>query len=341
MTSLNNTLQYGPYVLCGWRVESAIPLPELMAWSEAQEWNAEGTIRIELQESFLDDTAAGLCANSEDGVSLRVKGVAGFRVNPGADRVIVQPEAGVDPLLLRGHLFGSVLAILCYRRGLFPLHGSCVLLNGEAVVFSGASGAGKSTLATALARRGHPLLCDDVCAIDLSNPRRPMLRPAFPRVKLLPDAIDCFQLGAAATYSQAAQGMKGHFGMAAIQPMEAIQHPVPLAAIYALDTPAGDKVGRSLLRGKNAFVFLESQAHRGWMGRNLGLHNQLFGHIAMLASAVPVYRLDRTCALDRMDEVVCLVEAAHNAFACPPDWNYVRGPRNSREDAHYDRQQLN
>jgi hypothetical protein len=337
MTSLNNILQYGPYVLCGWRVESAIPLPELPTWSEAQEWNTDEAIQIELQEPSLDDIAAGFCTNSEDGVSLRVKGVAGFRVNSGADHVAVQPEEGVDPLLLRSHLFGSVLAILCYRRGLFPLHGSCVLLDGEAVVFSGASGAGKSTLATALARRGHPLLCDDVCAIDLSNPRRPMLRPAFPRVKLLPDAIERFQLGAAATYSQAAQGMKGHFGMAAIQPMEAIQRPVPLAAIYALDTPVGDKVGRSLMRGKNAFVFLESQAHRGWMGRNLGLHHQLFGHIAMLAAAVPVFRLDRMCALDRMDEVICLVEAAHNVVCMP---NYARGPCNSRQDTHDDRQQL-
>jgi hypothetical protein len=53
------------------------------------------------------------------------------------------------------------------------------------------------------------------------------------------------------------------------------------------------------------------------MGRNLGLHNQLFGHIAMLAAAVPVYRLDRTCALDRMDEVACLLETAHNAVRMP------------------------
>ena len=328
MSLPNNTLQYGPYFLCGWSVKSAIPLPELTAWSGAQEWNAEGIIRIVLQESSLDNGAPGFSTNSEGGVSLRVKGVAGFRVNSGGDHVTVHPEEGVDPLLLRGYLFGSVLAILCYRRGLFPLHGSCVLLDGEAVIFSGASGAGKSTLATVLARRGHPLLCDDICAIDLSNPRRPMLRPAFPRVKLLPDAINCFQMGATTTYSQAAQGTKGHFGMAAIQPMEAIQQPVPLTAIYSLDTPAGDKVGRSLLQGKSAFVFLEGQAHRGWMARNLGLHSQLFGHIAMLAAAVPVYRLDRTWALDRIDEVACLVEAAHNAACMPPDWNYASGQRN-------------
>jgi hypothetical protein len=315
--SRNNSLQWGPYILCGWHVESDIPLPELTVWSGAKEYKAEGTIRIDLQECSLDETAPAFCANSEGGVSLRVNGIAGFRVNPEADRVTVHPEKGADPLLLRGCLFGSVLAVLCYRRGLFPLHGSCVLLGGEAVVFSGVSGVGKSTVATALAKRGHPLLCDDVCAIDLSNPRQPMLRPAFPRVKLLPDAIDCFQLGAAVTYSQAARGTKAHFGMAAIQPMEVIQRPIPLSAIYALDTPAGDKINRSPLRGKDAFVFVESQAHRGWMGRSLGLCNQLFVHVAVLAAAVPVYRLDRPCALDRVDEVACMVEAAHNAVRTP------------------------
>lgn len=332
MNSLNNSPQYGPYVLCGWHVESAIPLPELTAWSGAQDRNAEGTIRIELLESAPADTAAGFFMNSENGISLGVKGVASFRVNPQADHVTVQPEEGVDPMLLRAYLFGSVLAILCYRRGLFPLHGSCVLLDDEAVVFSGASGSGKSTLATALARRGHPLLCDDVCAIDLSNPRRPMLRPAFPRVKLLPDAIDCFQLGDAVTYSQSAQGPKGHFGVASLQPMKAIQQPVPLGAIYALDTPAGDRVSRSSLWGKDAFVFIESQAHRGWMSRNLGLHEQLFGHIAILAATVPIYRLDRPSALDRVDEVACLVESAHNAVCMATGVGIAPGTRDSRED---------
>lgn len=313
MISVNDNPQYGPYVLCGWHLESAIPLPELTPWNGVQKSSPNETVRIELQGLPSNDSEGPSLTNGEDGVSLRVKGVAGFRVNRGADHVIVQPEEGVDPLLLRAYLFGSVLAILCYRRGLFPLHGSCVLMDSEAVIFSGASGAGKSTLATALALRGHPLLCDDVCAIDLGNPRRPMLRPAFPRVKLLADTIDRFQMGEAVTYSRAAQGRKGHFGMAAIQPVEAIQHPVPLAAIYALDTPIGDRASRSLLRGKNAFAFIESQAHRGWMGRKLGLGGQLFGHIAMLAATVPVYRLERPCALDRVDEVACLVEAAHIA----------------------------
>jgi hypothetical protein len=101
MISVNNSPQYGPYVLCGWHVESAIPLPELTAWSGAQEWNAEGTIRIKLQESPLDDAGRGFCVNSEDGASLRVKGVAGFWVNPGADRVLGAQPLGQWPLVYR------------------------------------------------------------------------------------------------------------------------------------------------------------------------------------------------------------------------------------------------
>lgn len=334
--SLSDNPQYGPYVLCGWHLESAIPLPELTPWSGVQKSSPNEIVRIELQGTPSNDSEVPSFTNSEDGVSLRVKGVAGFRVNPGADNVTVQPEEGVDPLLLRSYLFGSVLAILCYRRGLFPLHGSCVLLDGEAVVFSGASGAGKSTLATALALRGHPLLCDDVCAIDLGNPQRPMLRPAFPRVKLLPDAINRFQMGEAITYSRAAQGQKGHFGIAAIQHVETIQQPVPLGAIYALDTPAGDQASRSVLRGKSAFAFIESQAHRGWMGRKLGLGGQLFGHIAMLAATVPVYRLDRPYALDRVDEIACLVESEHNAVCMATDLELRQGRAFCERIAHND-----
>jgi hypothetical protein len=329
---LRNDGKYGPYVLCGWHLESAIPLPELMLWSGVHESCPEETIQIELQERPPHQSELPFFTNGEDGVSLHVKGIGCFRVSREAERVTVQTEVGADPLLLRAHLFGSVLAILCYRRGLFPLHGSCVLLGGEAVVFSGASGTGKSTLATALARRGHSLLCDDICAIDLSNSRQPMLRPAFPRVKLLPDAIEWFQMGEAVTYSQAAQGPKGHFGVAAIQSVEAIQQPVPLGAIYALETPSGDQASRSLLPGRDAFVFVESQAHRGWMGRNLGLCEQLFRHIAMLAATVPVYRLNRPCDLGRVDEVACLVEAAHNRGFHATGMQLRRGTRNPRED---------
>src|SRR5207249_3180696 len=55
------------------------------------------------------------------------------------------------------------------------------------VVFLGDQGTGKSTVAGALYARGHRLIADDVVALD-SGDRTPILSPAFPRLKLWPDA---------------------------------------------------------------------------------------------------------------------------------------------------------
>ncbi|PSH02818.1 MAG: hypothetical protein CXZ00_15460 [Acidobacteria bacterium] len=285
-------------------------LPELSAWSATVP--KEQTLRI--QFGALPDTGeiSHFAVTEEEDVLLRVPGVAGFHLHAAEHRVTIQMEGSSDPLLVRNFLYGSVLAVLCYKRGLFPLHGASVLLNGSAVILSGPSGSGKSTLATALARRGHPLLCDDVCAIDTKVPGRPLLWPAFPRVKLLADAISNFELGAAMTYSRAASGTKGHFGMTAFSSTAVVSCPVPVAAVYALESPSGDKVERSLQKGKDAFLLLDSQAHRGWMGRNLGLHGQLFRHITALASSVPVYLLRRPRVLERLDETANLLETAHH-----------------------------
>jgi len=300
--------RFGPYVLCGWRVLSDIALPELPAWSAALP--EEQNLIIELGALSHYGAAMDFAVTEKEGAILRIPEVASFHVHAAGDRVTLQIEANADPLDVRAYLYGSVLALLCYKRGLFPLHGSSVLLNDAAIILSGPSGFGKSTLAAALARRGHPLLCDDVCAIDMKTSGQPLLRPAFPRVKLLPDVIAKVQLEAAVTYTLAELGTKGHFGMASFPSAAVVSHAVPVAAIYALDLPAGDAVERTLLTGKAAFVFLDSQTHRGGMGRELGLHVQLFRHIVALASSVPVYRLQRPSALERLDEVVDLLEVA-------------------------------
>jgi hypothetical protein len=72
----------------------------------------------------------------------------------------------------------------------------------------------------------------------------------------------------------------------------------------------------TLLSGKDAFLFLDKETHRGWMGRHLGLHAQLFRHTSALASAVPVYRLQRPCALERLDETInLLMNTCHHRAA--------------------------
>src|SRR5690606_16473868 len=81
-------------------------------------------------------------------------------------------------------LFGPVMACLLHRQGLLVLHGSAVVIDGEAHAFLGDKGSGKSTTAAALIAAGLPLVADDVVALDRLEDGRLAVRAAFPAMKL-------------------------------------------------------------------------------------------------------------------------------------------------------------
>ena len=82
-------------------------------------------------------------------------------------RIVVSPQPGADEKKVRLFILGTCMAVIMMQRGILPLHGSAVVIDGWAYAFVGHSGAGKSTLSAALASRGYPLLTDDVVALDL------------------------------------------------------------------------------------------------------------------------------------------------------------------------------
>ncbi len=70
---------------------------------------------------------------------------------------------------VRAYLLGAVFGALCHQRGITPLHASAIDVADGCVAFVGASGAGKSTLVAALARRGHQIIADDECFLQLET----------------------------------------------------------------------------------------------------------------------------------------------------------------------------
>jgi hypothetical protein len=63
------------------------------------------------------------------------------------------------------YLIGPVFGLLLRLRGIICLHASAVAFEDWCVVFVGSEGAGKSTTAAAFAKRGYPVLSDDIVAL--------------------------------------------------------------------------------------------------------------------------------------------------------------------------------
>ena len=86
------------------------------------------------------------------------------------------------------YLVGPVLGFLLRLRGTTCLHASAIAMGDRALAFLGGAGAGKSTTAAVFARKGYPVLSDDVVAlVDRGNEF--FVQPAYPRLCLWPDAV--------------------------------------------------------------------------------------------------------------------------------------------------------
>jgi hypothetical protein len=174
------------YRAFGLTIASALPCPELLP--------AEGAADVTISyapvpEALEDVEQQGVCyqVNSK-AFLLKIKTVGKYLVT-GGERIIIERAPGVQDKEVRLFLLGSVFAALLQQRGLLPLHGCAVAVDGGAAVFLGPSGCGKSTLAAALRQRGYRLLADDVCVISFSPQGTPSVVSAYPQLKLWADAV--------------------------------------------------------------------------------------------------------------------------------------------------------
>src|SRR5215210_1387343 len=181
---MNSTFSYLAY---GLSIKATMPLPELV--------EGEGKTEVSIRfgsvvsptpfESTEKDWGHFSLAPEEDYLFWRE--VGSFLVRGGRE-IVVDPSPGLDETVLRLFVLGPVLAVLLYQRGRLLLHASAVAVDDAAVLFLGSAGCGKSTMAATLHARGHGLVTDDVAVLQVEE-SLPMLFPAFPQLKLWPEAL--------------------------------------------------------------------------------------------------------------------------------------------------------
>lgn len=296
------------YRLCGLRLVSALPLPELPPW---QGDDRAPDIEISLgavPEMPPDAVGARVPATilADGTCCFGIARIALFRLAAGR-HVVVQPCPGADPTDIRVYLLGSVVGILCYQRGLLPLHAGCVAIGGRAIAFTGDFGEGKSTLMAAFLRAGHPLLADDVTVVATGGEGGPLVLPSVPRIKLKHDAAAALGIPARdMLLSTGVEQEKAHLAVG--DRFQAT--PLPLAAVYHLSSAATAGIRVEGLHGVTAVDLMMRAVYRRPLLLRLGGAATMLG-AAMRVLVRPSCRLVRPRDLGAIDATVAAVTARH------------------------------
>jgi hypothetical protein len=227
---------------------------------------------------------------------LRFPGVGDFRIQ--RDRVEGYfPGSRHDLAELR--FLGPVLSYLLERRGLPTFHASAAAVGGRAVAFLSHHGGGKSGLAAAMVQAGHPLLTDDLLALEEREDRWEV-RPSYPEMRMWPDEAAHFagppeDLPLVQADSEKRRVAVGTFRDA----------PAPLARIFLASRrpETGGEIEIQPLSRSEALIELVRHSFSPRLVEAAGLQPARLDRLARLVRSVPVHRLVYPSGFDRLPEV--------------------------------------
>ncbi len=187
-------------------------------------------------------------------------------------------------------VLGPLLAFVLRLRGVVPLHASGVVVDGEALLFTGPPGAGKSSTVAALGALGHQVLSDDVVPLGLQG-AHVMASPGFPRVSVWDDtALAVMGSGTPSLprWSESYPKRCLDFLDGALRFFP--QH-APVVRIYVLEPRGGDSpLEIRPLRPRDALVALSTNTFGGYLlDREMLAHE--FAFLGRVVQGVPVWAL--------------------------------------------------
>lgn len=281
------------FTLCGLRLRSETPLPELPAWRGPADKPVDIEVRLGVTAGPTGDAtwlSPVLALASRREAWLRIPSVGDFAVRHGRE-VTITPRVDPASAELRVFLLGTVFGLLCHQRGLFPLHASAIEWEGQAVAFTGPSGAGKSTLAAMVRGDGGGLLADDVCVIDIHAEGGPRVLPSFPRLKLWRDSLESLGVDLADLERNRPDQEKYHWRVGD----RYVTDPVRLKAVYMLERsgPATASGIHTVDAPAARAALLHGQVYRRDAGRAMGRTAELFADAGALADRIAVRRYAR------------------------------------------------
>lgn len=289
------------YHVFGLLVESELPLNELITGDLLPNVVVKfGKISEDLEKPYI----SGICYKTDyQKFILKVNGVAQYLVENGDTITIDRSEGGSDEEI-RLFLLGSAFGALIHQRGILPLHGSAVVVDGKALLFCGISGAGKSTLAAGFVSHGYKLLADDVCVITLDAEGKPIAHPGYPQMKLWTDSLESLGHTVAKLRKK-----KGNFKKVSLPVKgEFFNTPLPVKGIYIITSSKNGNVEVAMLSDAEKQAAINESTYRPNFLRGCRTDSAHVKHAASLFNHCFVKRLQRPAKGFYIDELIKIVE---------------------------------
>ena len=290
------------YRVFGLTVVSEFRLPELpLAHGNADVCVRYGKVPLNLDNPLFRQEN---CQVGSSQLLFNVPAAGRFYVENG-EAITIEPVASADERTVRLFLLGTAFGALLMQRGILPIHGSAIALDGRGIIFTGASGVGKSSLLAAFRQQGAQFLTDDVAAISIDADGSPWLNPAYPQQKLWRDSAEAMGLS-----------LDGHARV--LPEMDKYALPsaagfsstaVPLVAVCELQpTPRAVVCVHPLDKG-DTLSMLILNTYRPWLVRGLGIEAEHFRKCVALCARIRGLRLIRASGGFSLAEQVRVLRA--------------------------------
>ncbi|SCC47664.1 aldolase [Bacillus wiedmannii] len=283
------TTKKNMYKVFGLRVLSEIQFPELPRINEQEE-----TIEVIIRTADLFQKWSEF-TNTEQNfvvdknvVMIRIPDTAIFSIQEGK-QIVVSPMKEACEDKIRLYILGTCMGALLIQRGILPLHGSAINIDGKVYAFVGDSGAGKSTLASAFLSKGYKILSDDVIAVTVSSDKTPIVIPSYPQQKLWAESLNAFGMGTASynplfeRETKYAVPVQSHF----------LSEPLPLAGIIELTKTEDENVELIRIEGLERLRTLFLHTFRKFLIAQLKLTEWHFTTSTSVINKVDMFHLKR------------------------------------------------
>jgi hypothetical protein len=290
------------YRVCGFTIESNVPLPELPHTNSRERLYVFQLLPGKesrpvpsgwFHHWLLPDGEVWLSfAKHDSGYLLRFPDLADFFISAGRKKVRCYPEPDI-PLETIRHLFlDQIIPLLLSKPGKPVLHASAVSVPEGAIAFMGTTGTGKSTLTASFARQGFPVLTDD-CLLLREKGGELFATPSYPGLRLWDDVTVALFEDERSMSQVAHYTCKKRLGLNNGR-LRFCPNPVPLLRIYLLAPPeqAGyvNAISISPLRSPEAFIELVKYAFKLDITDRERLSEE-FDYLSHMATLPLYYRL--------------------------------------------------